>query len=88
VGSSCTHVTNVGLQHLSSLTALNMLYVYNTFTTQAGRNALETATSALSIYTISLNCIAAGLLAGTVCLRCMHRRHCRVRRTGRANGSA
>jgi hypothetical protein len=47
---NCTHVTDAGLQHLMSLTALSELYLYGTSTTQAGRNALEAALPALTIY--------------------------------------
>jgi hypothetical protein len=46
----CTHVTDVGLQHCNSLTALSRLDLYNTSTTQAGRNALKAALPALTIY--------------------------------------
>jgi hypothetical protein len=48
--SSCTLVTDAGLQHLMSLTALSVLYLYDTSTTQAGRNALKAALPALTIY--------------------------------------
>jgi Leucine-rich repeat (LRR) protein len=48
--SYCTKVTNVGLQNLTSLTALTKLYLYDTSTTQAGRNALKAALPALTIY--------------------------------------
>ena len=44
------HVTDVGLQHLSSLMALNTLYVSGTSTTQAGKNALKAALPALTIH--------------------------------------
>jgi len=51
--NGCTHVTDVGLQHLTSLTALADLYLsvylHNTSTTQAGRNALKAALPALTI---------------------------------------
>ena len=47
--SNCTHVTDAGLQHLMSLTALSELYLHDTSTTQAGRNALEAALPALII---------------------------------------
>jgi hypothetical protein len=48
--SSCTHVTDVGLQHLMSLPVLSDLYLYDTSTTQAGRNALKAAFPALRVY--------------------------------------
>ena len=48
--SGCTNMTDVGLQHLSSLTALNTLYVSGTSTTQAGKNALKAALPALTIH--------------------------------------
>jgi len=48
--SGCTNMTDVGLQLLSSLTALNTLYIYNTSTTYAGRNALKAALPALTIH--------------------------------------
>jgi hypothetical protein len=46
----CSRVTDVGLQHLSSLPALTDLFLYNTSTTQAGRNALKAAMPALNIH--------------------------------------
>jgi hypothetical protein len=46
----CTRVTDVGLQHCTSLTALSTLCLYNTSTTQAGRNALKAALPALTIH--------------------------------------
>ena len=46
----CTRVTDVGLQHCNSLTALSRLDLYNTSTTQAGRNALKAAFPNLTIY--------------------------------------
>jgi Leucine-rich repeat (LRR) protein len=48
--SDSTHVTDAGLQHLMSLTALSELYLGDTFTSQAGRNALKAALPALTIY--------------------------------------
>jgi hypothetical protein len=39
----------VGLQHLSSLSALTELHLIGTSTTQAGRNALTAALPALTI---------------------------------------
>ena len=48
--SYCTHVTDEGLQHCTSLTALSTLFLYDTSTTQAGRDALEAALPALRIY--------------------------------------
>ena len=45
----CSLVTDVGLQHLKSLTALSDLSLYYTSTTQAGRNALKAALPALTI---------------------------------------
>ena len=45
----CTHVTDAGLQHLMSLTALSRLFLGGTSTTQAGRNALKAALPALTI---------------------------------------
>ena len=46
---NCTNVTDVGLQHCTSLTALSTLILLRTSTTQAGRNALQTALPALDI---------------------------------------
>ena len=48
--SYCTHVTDVGLQHCTSLTALSPLFLYDTSTTQAGRNAIKAALPALNMY--------------------------------------
>ena len=45
---SCTHVTDVGTRHLSSLTELTRLYLFGT--AQAGRTALKAALPALTIY--------------------------------------
>jgi len=47
--NDCTQVTNVGLLHLSSLTALTKLDLGGTSTTQAGWDALKTALPALTI---------------------------------------
>jgi len=48
--SGCTRVTDVGLQHLTSLPALTKLYLGGTSTTQAGRNALRAALPALTFF--------------------------------------
>jgi len=42
-------VTDVGLRHLSSLTALTTLLLRRTSTTRAGRNALKAVLPALTI---------------------------------------
>jgi len=47
--NNCTHVTDAGLQHLMSLTALFELWLFDTPTTQAGRNALKAALPTLTI---------------------------------------
>jgi hypothetical protein len=47
--NGCTKLTDAGLQHLTSLTALTKLYIRGTSTTQAGRNALKTALPALTV---------------------------------------
>jgi F-box and leucine-rich repeat protein 14 len=46
----CTHVTDAGLQHIKSLTALPYLSLSGSSTTQAGRNALKATLPALIIY--------------------------------------
>ena len=48
--TSCHDVTDVGLQHLSSLTALTRLYLPGTSTTKAGQDALKAALPALTIF--------------------------------------
>ena len=48
--TGCTKLTDTVLQHLSSLTALTELHLRYTSTTQTGRNALEAALPALTIY--------------------------------------
>ena len=45
----CSEVTDVGLQHLSSLTSLTELFLFGTSTTRVGRNALKTALPAHAI---------------------------------------
>jgi len=47
--SGCWAVTDAGLQHLSSASALTRLCVYNTAVTEAGRNALKAAIPSLCV---------------------------------------
>jgi hypothetical protein len=43
-------VTDVGLQELTTLTALTKLYVYGCSTSKAGRDALKAAIPGLTIH--------------------------------------